>query len=275
MPPSCLNTSPAMALATRLADLVRYRELVVLLVSRDLKVRYKRTTLGMLWTLLNPLLQMAVYTLVFATVLRVGVPRFPVFLLSGLLPWTLVSVSTTASSLSLLANQGLIRKVAVPQAVYPLSIVGSKLVDMALSFVPLAVLAAALGTPPNASWLFLLPATVLAAMFAAGLSLLFSSLTVFFRDLRHLIDVLFHIWFYLTPILYPYETLQRLDAPVVRVLLALNPAAPIVRLFQEPVYSGRFPDAGTVIAASAVATATLLAGYLVFTRLEDRHIHYF
>jgi lipopolysaccharide transport system permease protein len=266
---------PTLALATRLGDLVRYRELVALLVARDLKVRYKRSTLGMLWTLINPLLQMAVYTLVFATVLRVGVPRFPVFLLSGLLPWTLVSVSTTASALSLLSNQGLIRKVAVPQAVYPLSIVGSKLVDMVLSFVPLAILAAALGTPPNASWIFLVPATVLAAMFAAGLSLLFSSLTVFFRDLRHLIDVLFHIWFYLTPIIYPYETLERIPIPALRAIFALNPAAPIVRLFQDPVYGGRFPDAGTVVAATAVASATLLAGFLVFTRLEDRHIHYF
>lgn len=262
-------------LTNRILAIARYHELVALLVARDLKVRYKRSTLGMLWTLLNPLLQMAVYTLVFATVLRVGVPRFPIFLLSGLLPWTLVSVSTTASALSLLSNQGLIRKVAVPQAVYPLSIVGSKLVDMVLSFVPLAILAVALGTPPSASWIFLVPATVLAAMFAAGLSLLFSSLTVFFRDLQHLIDVLFHVWFYVTPIIYPYETLERLDQPVLRVVLALNPATPLVRLFQDPVYSGRFPDAGTVAAAAAISAATLLVGFLVFTRLEDRHIHYF
>jgi lipopolysaccharide transport system permease protein len=269
------SRSQTPALAARVPDLVRYRELITLLVERDLKVRYKRSALGMLWTLLNPLLQMAVYTLVFATVLRVGVPRFPVFLLSGLLPWTLVSVSTTSSALSLLANHGLIRKVAVPQAVYPLSIVGSKLVDMVLSFIPLAILATVLGTPPGASWLVLVPATVLAAMFAAGLSLLFASLTVFFRDLRHLIDVLFHIWFYVTPIIFPYESLQRLDIPVLRILLALNPATPIVRLFQDAVYGGRFPDSGTVIAATAIAAATLLVGFLVFTRLEDRHIHYF
>lgn len=270
-----MTASPAIALASRLADLVRFRELVVLLVGRDLKVRYKRSALGMLWTLLNPLLQMAVYTLVFSTVLRVGVPRFPVFILAGLLPWTLISVSTTASALSLLNNQGLIRKVAVPQAVYPLSIVGSKLVDLVLSLVPLALLAAVLGRPPGPEWIFVVPATLLAAMFAAGLSLLFSSLTVFFRDLRHLIDILFHVWFYVTPIIYPWDALQRLQSPALRVLLALNPATPIVRLFQDPVYAGRFPDAGTVAAATAVACGTLLLGFLVFTRLEDRHIHYF
>jgi lipopolysaccharide transport system permease protein len=83
------------------------------------------------------------------------------------------------------------------------------------------------------------------------------------------------VWFYVTPILYPYETLARLDHPLLRVVLALNPATPIVRMFQDPVYAGRFPDAGTVLAASAVASVTLAIGFLVFTRFEDRHIHNF
>jgi lipopolysaccharide transport system permease protein len=258
-----------------LSDLMSFRELVALLIARDLKVRYKRSVLGMLWTLVNPLLQMAVYTLVFATVLRVGLPRFPLFLLAGLLPWTLISVSATSSALALLNNQGLIRKVSVPQAVYPLSIVGSKLVDMVLSWIPLAIIATALGTPPTASWLFLVPATVVATMFAAGLSLLFSSLTVFFRDIRHLIDILFQVWFYLTPILYPYERLAGLDSPALRALLALNPAAPIIRLFHSAVYEGRMPDAATVALATAIGAAMLGLGLGVFLRSEDRHIHYF
>jgi lipopolysaccharide transport system permease protein len=264
-----------MPLTARLGAILRYHELVALLVARDLKVRYKRSVLGMLWTLLNPLLQMAVYTLVFSTVLRVGVPRFPLFLLAGLLPWTLVSVSATASAHALLNNQGLIRKVSAPQAVYPLSIVGSKLVDMVLSWLPLAIIATMLGTPPNAAWLILVPATAIATMFAAGLALLFSSLTVFFRDIRHLIDILFQVWFYLTPILYPYERLAGLDSPVLRTALALNPAAPIIRLFQSAVYEGRWPDAGTVAIATAVAASALALGLGVFLRSEDRHIHYF
>jgi lipopolysaccharide transport system permease protein len=264
-----------MPVTARIGAIFRYHELVALLVARDLKVRYKRSVLGMLWTLLNPLLQMAVYALVFSTILRVGVPRFPLFLLAGLLPWTLISVSATSSAHALLNNQGLIRKVSVPQAVYPLSIVGSKLVDMVLSWVPLAIIATVLGTPPTAAWLFLVPATVVATMFAAGLSLLFSSLTVFFRDIRHLIDILFQVWFYLTPILYPYERLAGLDAPVLRAALALNPAAPIIRMFQSSVYDGRMPDAATVAVATAVAAGTLALGLGVFLRSEDRHIHYF
>jgi lipopolysaccharide transport system permease protein len=264
-----------MTVGRAVSDLLRYRELVFMLVGRDLKVRYKRSVLGMAWTLLNPLLQMLVYTLVFSTIMRVGVPRFPVFILSGLLPWALVSVSATSSAHALLDNQGLIRKVAVPQAVYPLSVVGSKLVDMLLSLVPLAVLATALGHPPGARWLLLVPAVIVVATFAAGLSLFFSSITVFFRDVRHLIDILFQVWFYLTPILYPYEYLAKLPHPALRMLLSLNPATPIVRWFQLVIYEERVPDPATAAYATLAAAAALALGFAVFHRFEDRHIHFF
>jgi lipopolysaccharide transport system permease protein len=260
--------------ARPLPDLWRYRGLVGLLVWRDLKVRYKRSVLGMLWTLLNPLLQMGVYTLVFSRVLRVAVPAFPVFVLSGLLPWTLVSVSAISSSNCLLANQALIRKVAVPQAVYPLAIVASKLFDVVLSFVPLALVAVALGRAPGASWAFLVPAVVAAASFAAGLSLVFASLTVFFRDVRHLLDVLFQLWFYATPILYPPEALDAIGNPAIRGILAANPMSPIVRTFQAAAYEGRAPAPATLAAALAIGVGTLVAGWVLFERLEPRHIHW-
>jgi ABC-type polysaccharide/polyol phosphate export permease len=262
------------ALARPFAELYRFRELLALLVGRDLKVRYKRSVLGMFWTMLNPLLQMAVYTLVFSQIMRMGLPQFPVFLLAGLLPWSFVSVATTGSAHSLLNNQGLIRKVAVPQAVYPLAVVGSKLVDLLFSLVPLAIIAALMGRTPGPAWLALLPALVLATAFTTGLSLLLSSLTVFFRDLRHLIDVLFQVWFYLTPVLYPASFLENLH-PALRTALSLNPAAPIVRLFQEAIYEGRFPAGDTVALAALFATGTLVVGWSAFRRLEHQHIHYF
>jgi ABC-type polysaccharide/polyol phosphate export permease len=246
-----------------------------MLVGRDLKVRYKRSVLGMAWTLLNPLLQMAVYALVFGTIMRVNLPAFPVFLLAGLLPWTFFSVSTTGAAHSLLNNQGLIRKVAVPQAVYPLSVVVSKLVDLVLSLVPLALIAALLGRAPGVSWLALVPATLLAMAFTTGLALVFSSLMVFFRDIRHLIDILFQVWFYLTPVIYPAAYVDELPSPWLRRLLALNPAAPFVRAFQQAVYEQRMPDPATLGAAAAFAVVSLVAGYAAFQRLQDRHIHYF
>jgi ABC-type polysaccharide/polyol phosphate export permease len=263
------------ALARPVAGLWRYRELVAILVERDLKVRYKRSALGMGWTLLNPLLQMVVYTLVFSTIMRVGVPQFPVFLLSGLLPWTLVSVSIVGAAHSLLNNQGLIRKVAVPQMVYPLAVVASKVVDLALSLVPFTVLAIALGRPPGASWIALAPALVLAALFASGLALLFSSLTVFYRDMRHLIDIVIQVWFYLTPVLYPLTFLEKLPYRWLRTALLANPATPLVRLFQEALYEGRMPSA-RLLGAATLSTAFVLAlGLFVFLRREHEHIHHF
>ncbi|WP_235969469.1 ABC transporter permease [Anaeromyxobacter diazotrophicus] len=262
-------------LARPLGELWKFRELIALLVSRDLKVRYKRSVLGMGWTLLSPLLQMLVYTLVFKTIMRVDVPQFPVFLLAGFLPWTLISVSLTGAAHCLLNNQGLIRKVAVPQMVYPLAVVASKLVDLLLSLVPLAIIAAALGRPPGLSWLGLFPSLVLVTLFSSGLALLFSSLTVFYRDMRHLIDILIQVWFYVTPVIYPVSYLEKLPYRSLRWILAANPATPIVRCFQLSLYEGRLPGA-SVLGPAALATALVLGlGVLVFTSREAEHIHHF
>jgi ABC-type polysaccharide/polyol phosphate export permease len=263
------------ALARPVSELWRFRELVVLLVQRDLKVRYKRSVLGMGWTLLNPLLQMVVYTLVFSTIMKVGVPRFPIFLLAGLLPWTLVSVSLTGSAHCLLNNQSLIRKVAVPQMVYPLAVVASKVVDLLLSLVPFAVLAVVLGRSPRLEWLFLVPALALATLFSVGLALLFSSLTVFYRDMRHLIDILIQVWFYVTPVLYPLEFLEKVPYPWMRTLLLANPATPIIRCFQLPLYEGRAPSAALLGGAALSTLLVLVLGVIFFLRHEDEHMQYF
>jgi ABC-type polysaccharide/polyol phosphate export permease len=218
---------------------------------------------------------MLVYTFVFAIIMRVKVPNFPVFLLSGLLPWSLIAVSVATSAFALLSNESLIRKVSVPQMVYPLSLVGGKLVDTSLSLVPLALLSTALGKPPTVSWLFVVPGIVLTTAFAVGLALLFSSLTVFFRDIRHLLDILLQVWFYLTPVLYPWSYLDQVQHQWVRLLLSLNPASYVVRCFQQAIYEGRWPDTSTVAAATVASFSILAFGLFYFRRIEHRHIHYF
>lgn len=257
-----------------LSQLYRFRELVGMLVARDLKVRYKRSVLGMFWSLLNPLMQMAVYSFVFSTVLKVGTEAYPVFLLSGLLPWGLFVGSVSGSAGSLLSNAGLIRKVQVPQAVYPLSIVGSKFVDLALSLIPLTLLSFYYGKYPAPSWLFVLPAAVFMLALSAGFSLAISSLTVFFRDTKHLIDIVLQIWFYLTPILYPYDALERIPNRLIPYLLKANPATPVIRCFQTAIYEGRFPDTHTVALAALYSFGALFLGMFAFLRVEHRHIHY-
>jgi ABC-type polysaccharide/polyol phosphate export permease len=251
----------------------RVRELLLLLVHRDLKVRYKRSILGMTWTLLNPLMQMGVYTLVFSTIMRVDLPAFSLFLLAGLLPWTLVSISITSAAHALLANQDLIRKVAVPQMVYPLALVGSKLVDMLLSLVPLALLALLLGRPPSVAWVFLPVALLVLVVFASGLALLFSSLTVFYRDVRHLSDVLVQVWFYLTPVLYPVSYLEKLPYEWLQTVFRFNPATPVIQLFHFALYERAFPDVDVVLRAGVSALAAAALGLAVFLHNEHDHIH--
>jgi lipopolysaccharide transport system permease protein len=131
------------------------------------------------------------------------------------------------------------------------------------------------GRAPGASWLAIVPALVFAVAFTTGLSLVFSSLTVFFRDIRHLIDILFQVWFYLTPVIYPRSYLENLPYEWVRQLLASNPAAAIVRLFQEAIYEGRTPSPAAFAAAGGWALLSLVVGFVAFERLQDRHIHYF
>jgi ABC-type polysaccharide/polyol phosphate export permease len=254
--------------------IMRFRELVGMLVARDLKVRYKRSVLGMFWSLLNPLLQMAVYSFVFSTIMKVGTPAYPLFLLSGLLPWALFSTAVGMSAGCLIANASLIRKVAVPQAVYPLALVGSKLVDLLLSLIPLTLMALYFGRPPSVSWLYLPVAIVFILLFTTGVSLAISSLTVFFRDVKHLIDIFLQIWFYLTPIIYTYDALSRIGNRWVSLGLRANPITPIVRCFQLCLYDGRFPDVATTGAAALSAVAALALGLTLFVGAESRHIHY-
>jgi ABC-type polysaccharide/polyol phosphate export permease len=267
-------TTASLAPVSALKDVYRFRELVGMLVARDLKVRYKRSVLGMLWSLLNPLLQMAVYSFVFSTIMRVGVPAYPVFLLAGLLPWTLFATSVSMAAGCLLANASLIRKVAVPQAVYPLALVGSKLVDLLLSLIPLTLIAIWFHRPPTASWLFLPFAIVAVVCFSAGVSFAISSLTVFFRDIKHLVDIVLQVWFYLTPVIYTYDQIDHIGNRLISLALRINPATPIVRCFQLCLYDGRFPDPATAALAMLCGFGTLLFGLAIFLRDEPRHILY-
>jgi lipopolysaccharide transport system permease protein len=262
------------ALVRSVRDAIRFRDLIALLVARDLKVRYKRSVLGMFWTLLNPLLQMIVYTLVFSVIMRVAVPQFPVFLLAGLLPWNVVAGAGAQAAYSVVNNGGLIRKVPVPQLVYPVSVVASKAVDLLLSLIPLAVIGIWLGRPPTLAWLALVPCLAILLLFAAGLALFFSTLTVFFRDMRHLVDILFQVWFYLTPIFYPLSFLEKLDQPWIRTTLGLNPATPIIRCFQAVLYEGAWPAPEVMGVAALQALVSFALGTWLFARNERSHILY-
>ena len=270
-------SAPTPARGSALAELLRYRQLVAMLVVRELKVRYKRSVLGLLWTMLNPLLLMVVYTVVFATIMRTAERNFAIFVLSGLLPWLFFSVSLVQGLNSILANQELIRKIRIPQAVFPLSVVGSNLVNFALSLLPLLLLMAALRQPIRPALLFIPVAMLILAIFTAGATLLLATFTVFFRDVRHLTEVLLQMLLYLSPVFYNLQVLPQRDAwwfHALQLVLRLNPLSYLFALVRDPIFYGRLPAAQVVGIAVAAAALLLVLGFAVFQRLSPRHIHY-
>jgi lipopolysaccharide transport system permease protein len=260
-----------------LGDLLQYRQLVAMLVVRELKVRYKRSVLGMLWTMLNPLLLMAVYTVVFSTIMQSPQRHFAIFLLSGLLPWLFFSTSVLQGLTSILTNQELIRKVRLPQSVFPLSVVGSNLVNFSLSLVPLLLMMALLGQPFTLALLFIPAGILVLTLFTSGVTLLFSTFTVFFRDVRHLTEVLLQVLLYLSPVFYDLQLLGQHSEwwfRVFRLFLRMNPLTYLLPLVRDPVYYGRLPSLPVVGIALLASTAMLAIGFFVFHRLAPRHIHY-
>jgi ABC-type polysaccharide/polyol phosphate export permease len=268
---------PPPARKSGMAELVQYRQLVATLVVRELKVRYKRSVLGLLWTMLNPLLLMVVYTVVFATIMRAPQRNFAIFLLSGLLPWLFFSTSVLQGLNSILANQELIRKVRLPQAVFPLSVVGSNLVNFTLSLAPLLLLMAVLRQPFTPALLFLPVGMLILTVFASGVTLLFSTFTVFFRDVRHLTEVLLQMLLYLSPVLYDLQMLGERSEwwfRAFRLFLRLNPVSYLLPLIRDPVYYGRLPSLTAVAVGSLESVVTAALAFAVFHRLAPRHIHY-
>ena len=269
--------APAPVRRSPVGELLQYRELVAMLVIRELKVRYKRSVLGLLWTMLNPLLLMVVYTVVFATIMKAPQRNFAIFLLSGLLPWLFFSIAVLQGLHSILVNQELIRKVRVPQAVFPLAVVASNLVNFTLSLAPLLLLMAVLRQPFTAALFFLPVATLILTVFTSGVTLLFATFTVFFRDVRHLAEVALQMLMYLSPVFYDLQMLGQHDAwwfRAFRLFLKVNPLWYLLELVRDPVYYGQLPALRVVAVASASALAALFVGFGVFNRLAPRHIHY-
>lgn len=208
----------------KLKEIYRYRFLVVSLVSRDLKVKYKGSVLGFFWSLLNPLVMLAVYTVAFKYIIRVRVENFPVFFLCAFLPWSFLASSLSMSVGSIKDNGSLVKKVYFPREVLPLSIVLSSLVQFLLTFLilipALLLFKIDLGLP-----LLFLPILILFQTgFILGLSFFFSAFNVFFSDVKHLLEIFLQIWFWLTPIIYPisfvperFQSLYRLNPAVLFV----------------------------------------------------------
>lgn len=244
----------------------RYRFLTRYLVAREINAKYKGSVLGFVWSLLNPLLNLTVYSVVFSVFLRLNIPHFSLFLLSGLLPWTWFQQSIATSAASLIAQSSVIKKVSFPREVIPMSVVLANTVNFFLSLAVLLLLAAVMRYPVHWSWC-LVPVVAVPLFFAVlGASLLVSVLTAYFRDIEHLLNVVLFAWLYMTPIMY-----EKTMVPLrLRWLITVNPMSSVVSQFQRVIYYGELPRWGLLSIELVAALGIFYLGLLGFRRTSSR-----
>jgi ABC-2 type transport system permease protein len=233
--PTRLSTAKV-GLWQRIGGIWRSRELLVAFTRTELKVKYKNSVLGFFWSMLNPALYLVVFYVVFQVILGSGIPNFPIFLLSGLLVWNLFSVGLAAATGSVVANAGLVRKVSFAREILPLASVGAALVHF---FLQAAVLLAALVVfrwDVAVAYLPLLPVALVALLaFTAALGTLLAAMNVRLRDVAHFVELSLLAWFWMTPIVYSYQTVAE-RAGTWLILYQLNPVMWVVITFQRAIY---------------------------------------
>lgn len=245
-----------------LQAIIRYRDLIGQLVARSVKVRYKRSFLGVAWTMVNPLLTMGVLTLVFANIFRFPGQDYALHVLSGLLIWNFFAQSTTAAMNDLIWSGGLLGRIFVPKAVFAVSALGTGLINLVLALGAYVIIALVLGAKLPATTLLLPLPIFFAGLFTLGVALAVSTAAIYFPDTVPMYEVLLTAWMYLTPVIYPVEVLP----DELRAVLRVNPLYPLVTSFRDMLIEGRFPDAGTLLSALLVSLGMLLLGWWIFTR---------
>lgn len=251
-------------------EISRNRELIWALGLKELRVRYKRSALGFLWSLLNPLLMMIILTIVFSTISRLPIRQYAVFLISALLPWTFFSQALSYSVESIVGNGELLKKVYIDKSVFPAAAVLSNIINFMLSMIPLLVLLAAMRFPLYWTWVYLPFAAIMLILFAAGCCFFFAAANVFFRDVSHILQIVLSAWFYMSPIIYSMDFVPERF----RVYLRLNPISYLLDGFRDPIYFGRLPSQGSMLVAFVVSVFALIAGYAFFRRSEESFVYY-
>jgi len=244
-----------------IASLIKYKDLIAQFVSRAIKTRYKRSVLGVVWTMLNPLLTMIILSVVFSQILRVQVRNYPVYILSGQISWIFFATSTHFAMGEMIWSGDLLKRIFVPKSVFAVSSVGTGLVNMGLSLLPLLAIAAVLGVLPSWALLTWPFAIALMAIFALGIGLILATAVVYFADMLPIYEVLLQIWFYATPIIYPMEII-----PVEsQWLFRLNPMYYLIELFRYPLMNGGVPGMDIWLPALGVSVTSLILGAVIFT----------
>lgn len=260
------------SLLWHLRELLRYRSLVLNLVVRDLKSRYKRSVLGFLWSLLNPLAMMLVFTVVFTVIMPSKIENYPIFLLCGLLPWNFFTGALMVSINSVAGNANLVKKVYFPREVLPISAVLASLVNFLLGLAVLFVVLIFFHGHFS-PWLWLLPLVILIqTCFTLGVALFLSAINVYYRDTLMIMDVVLLAWFFLTPVVYsnsilpPNYQVLGMNVDIQRLMYIVNPMASLIAAYRDLLYWGYRTDLDFFLRTAVTAIAILAAGYWYFVR---------
>lgn len=251
-------------------NFLRYRTLLRELVVRDIKIKYKRSVLGILWSVLNPLLTMTVISIVFSQLFKFQIENFAVYLLNGLIVFNFLSESTNIAMTSILDNGQLIKKVYIPKYIFPLAKALSSSVNLFFSLIALLIIVLATGVEINLlTFLFPVP-LIYTLIFSIGLSLILSSFVIFFRDIEHLYGVLLTAWMYLTPIIYPLEIVPK----KFMFLIKINPLYYFVTYMRKIILYHTIPSLKFNLICLGFALLALIIGLYTFYKSQDKFILY-
>lgn len=254
-------------------EVIRFRELFLDLFRRDLEVRYRGSVLGLFWTLVNPLVMMGAYTLVFSILLEAeSIEYFPLFVLAGLLPWAFFSASLQTATTTLVGHSYLVKQVRFPRQLLPFSVVGTNLVTLFMMLLVILPFTLALIPETRTTFWVALPMFVPLIGLTAGIALVVACANVIFRDVEHIVGALLLPWFFLTPIFYTFDALPGLEGNewIGDVLYYANVFVPLLEAIRDPLFFGTWPRGTDVVYAVVAAAASLAAGAVVFRRIDDR-----
>lgn len=244
------------------ATLFRHRELVGILVLKEMKLRYRGSVLGFLWTLLNPLVQMSVYTLVFSVYLRIDIAKYPAFLFTGLLPWLWFASSLQQSVTSVLDGAPLVTRSQFPAVVLPVVAVTTNTINFVLTLPFLLAALLLFGVSPGPGLLWLPVLIALEYLLLLGMALLVAALDVYYRDVQHILVHVLTVLQFLTPVFYP----ATLVPEGLRPLALLNPLALLITAFHDALFFGRAPSLPAILVLTATGAALLWLGATYFER---------
>lgn len=251
-------------------ELYEYREMIISLVRKDLRGRYKGSVLGFLWTFINPLLQLIVYTIVFSIIMNTSYEQYYLFLFVALVPWMFFSSSVTDGAASILKEKDMVKKIYFPREVLPISTVTSGFVNMILTFIVVFAVVIISGRKLNPLALLCLPIVMIVEyILCLGIALIVSSLTVYLRDLQYILGIFVMALQYLTPVMYGVDMVEKSSAGKWLIMMFnLNPMTPIIKIYRQIIYYGEVPELGSLLIAVGVGVVFIVVGEILFKKLQ-------